>query len=275
MYAHPGGSPKDARRYFDPTVWRAVLFDQRGAGRSTPAAELRENTTWHLVEDIERLRKHLEIDKWVLYGGSWGSTLSLSYAQTHPERVKAMVLRGIFNLRRSELQFFYQQGTDWLFPDHFEDYQSNIPVVERHDMMSAYYRRLTGEDEEEKLRCAKAWCRWEMATMRILVNKDRLAIADDPEFALKYARIECHYFVHGGFFNSDEQLLDGAKILREHNIPGSIFQGRYDCVCPARTAWELHKRWPEANFVMVPDSGHFGHVIRDSMMEELRKYQHL
>ena len=254
-----------------------MLFDQRGAGKSTPAAEIKDNTTWDLVEDIEKLRKFLAIDKWVVFGGSWGSTLSLAYAQTHPDRVKALVLRGIFNLRRNELLYFYQEGSDWVFPDYFEEYKNAIPEVERHDMMSAYYRRLTGDDEEEKLKCAKAWSKWEMATCRLIVNKERLNRAEDPAFALKFARIECHYFVHGGFFHSDEQLLDGAKILRENNIPGSIVQGRYDMVCPMKTAWELHKRWPEADFIVVPDAGHSSleEGIRHHIMEEVKKYAHL
>ena len=278
VHGGPGGGVNaNQRRHFDPSVWRAVLFDQRGSGKSTPSAELRENTTWDLVEDMERLRKHLGIDKWVLFGGSWGSTLSLAYAETHPDRVKALVLRGIFTLRREELTFYYQNGSSFLFPEEFEKYQSVIPEVERHDMMSAYYRRLTGDNEEEKLKCATAWTRWEMATSCLYTNPKKMANIEDPEFSLKFARIECHYFVNGGFFHEDGQLIKNAKILREHNIPGSIVQGRFDCVCPTKTAYDLHKNWPEANYIVVADSGHsatepgtFHHLV-----EELEKYKDL
>lgn len=255
LHGGPGGgtSGRD-RRYFDPTVYRIVLMDQRGAGESKPAAELKDNTTWHLVADIEKLREHLKIDKWVVFGGSWGSTLSLAYAETHPDRVKALVLRGIFTLRRSELVWYYQKGASHIFPDVWDKYLEPIPEVERHDLMSAYYRRLTGDDEKEKLLCAQRWSNWEMATSRLIQDKDLLKRAEMDTWALQFARIECHFFVHGGWFKSNSQLLDDVSKIK--HIPCTIVQGRYDVVCPMDTAWELHKRWPEADFHIIDDAGH-------------------
>ncbi|CAH1788905.1 unnamed protein product [Owenia fusiformis] len=255
LHGGPGGGtgPKD-RRFFDPAAYRIILMDQRGAGKSTPAAELKDNTTWHLVDDIESLRKHLNIEKWVVFGGSWGSTLSLAYAETHPDRVKALILRGIFTLRRSELIWFYQEGASHIFPDVWEKYLAPIPEVERHDLMSAYYRRLTGNDEEKKLACARAWSTWEMETSRLMPDPNYVKRTESDIWSLQFARIECHYFVHGGFFKTDGQILENADKLKD--IPGTIVQGRYDVVCPARTAWELHKRWPSADFQFVHDAGH-------------------
>lgn len=214
-------------------------MDQRGAGKSRPPAELRENTSQNLVEDIETLRKHLKIDKWVVFGGSWGSTLSLLYAEAHPERVKGLILRGIFTLRRKELLWTYQEGASNVFPDHFEDFLSVIPEVERFDMISAYYRRLTGDDKEEQLKCAKAWSRWEMATSRLHIDTELLSRVELDEWALQFARIECSYFVNGGFFSSENQIYDNADKIQ--NIPTTIIQGRYDMVCPVISAWDLHK----------------------------------
>lgn len=242
------------RQFFDPTAYRIVMFDQRGAGQSRPRAELRENTTWDLVEDIERLRKHLSIDRWVVFGGSWGSTLALSYAETHPDRVKALILRGIFTLRRKELLFFYQEGSSLLFPDYWEKFLEPIPPAERGDLMSAYHRRLTGPDEAERLKCALAWTSWEMATSRLLIDKETLEKGEDPHFALAFARIECHYFVNAGFFKYDGQLIAEAHKLK--GIPGVIVQGRYDVVCPALSAWDLSKVWQDAELKIIPDAGH-------------------
>ncbi|MEZ6195146.1 MAG: prolyl aminopeptidase [Planctomycetota bacterium] len=249
-----GGCSADDRRFFDPARWRIVLFDQRGCGRSRPHAELRENTTWNLVEDMEKLRRHLGIESWGVFGGSWGSTLALAYAETHPDRVRSMVLRGIFMLRRSELTWFYQEGASHLYPDVWEDYLAPIPEVERADLMSAYHRRLTSDDPEVRIAAAKAWATWEGATSRLLPDEGFTSRFGQDEFALAFARIECHYFVHGGFFRSDAQLLEDVDRIR--HVPAVIVQGRYDVVCPMRSAWDLHRAWPEARLVVVPDAGH-------------------
>jgi proline iminopeptidase len=255
LHGGPGGGLDPAyRRYFDPKRWRVTLFDQRGSGQSTPHAELRENTTWDLVEDAERLRKHLGIEKWMVFGGSWGSTLALAYAQTHPERVTAMVLRGIYLLRRKELLWFYQEGASWLFPEAWEDYLRPIPEVERGDLMSAYYRRLTSPDPEVITAAARAWSIWEGTTSRLHVDPDAVSRFGEDRFAEAFARIEAHYFVHGAFLRSDTQLLDDVPKIA--HIPAVIVQGRYDVVCPAASAWALHKQWPTSKLVIVPDAGH-------------------
>jgi proline iminopeptidase len=235
-------------------MYRVVLFDQRGCGRSHPHAELAENTTWHLVADIERLREHLRIERWQVFGGSWGSTLSLAYAQTHPQRVTELVLRGIFMLRRWELEWFYQKGCDAIFPDAWEPYLAHIPEVERADLMGAYYRRLTSPDADVRLAAAKAWSVWEGSTSYLRPSPEYIASTGGDEFALAFARIECHYFVHGGFFETDGQLLRDAHRLE--SIPAVIIQGRYDVVCPIRSAWDLHRAWPEADLRIVGDAGH-------------------
>ncbi|SFS05391.1 proline iminopeptidase [Dyella sp. OK004] len=255
LHGGPGGgtNPK-YRRFFDPKVYRIVLFDQRGCGKSTPHAELIDNTTWHLVSDIERLREHLGIDRWQVFGGSWGSTLALAYAQTHPDKVTELVLRGIFMLRRWELEWFYQKGCDALYPDAWETYLSVIPEAERGDLMSAYYRRLTSSDAKVRVAAARAWSVWEGATSYLYPDPDHIASSGEDEFALAFARIECHYFVHGGFFEHDDQLLRNVERIRK--IPGVIVQGRYDVVCPMRSAWDLHRAWPEADLRIVPDAGH-------------------
>ncbi|KAJ3093974.1 hypothetical protein HDU97_008736 [Phlyctochytrium planicorne] len=252
VYVHggPGGgtSPSD-RGYFDPKTYRIILFDQRGSGKSTPAAELDGNDTWSLVEDMEKLRKFLKIDRWVVFGGSWGSTLALTYAIKHAEKVKALILRGIFTLRKSEIRWFYQDGASHLFPDAWDDYLSVIPEDERGDLVGAYHRRLTGASEEERKACGKAWSRWEMKTSKLFVDDALVKKAESDVWADQFARIECHYFVNKGFFESDTWVLDNVDKIRK--IPG-----RYDVVCPATTAWELHKRWPEAEFHLVSDAGH-------------------
>src|SRR5262249_40513875 len=255
LHGGPGGGTNPTqRRYFDPRKWRIVLFDQRGCGKSTPHAELRENTTWDLVEDTEKLRRHLGIDRWVVFGGSWGSTLALAYAETHPDRCKALVLRGIFMLRRSELLWFYQEGASHLFPDAWEKYLTPIPRSERGDLMRAYYKRLTSRNKTTRLEAARAWSIWEGSTSRLLPDEDLIRRSGRARFAEAFARIECHYFVNHGFLKPDTQLLDNVDRIRK--IPAVIVQGRYDVVCPMRSAWDLHRAWPEAKLLIVPDAGH-------------------
>lgn len=249
-----GGSNPTMRRYHDPARYRIILFDQRGCGRSTPHASLTDNTTWHLVGDMERLRKHLEIDSWHLMGGSWGSTLSLAYAETHPERVRSLVLRGIFLLRRSEIEWFYQEGCSWIYPDAFESYQRVIPPDERADMVAAYYKRLTSPDRAVQLDAARAWSMWEGSTLSLLQDQDRIRMFGAEHYALAFARIECHYFVNRGFLERDDQLLHNASRLA--GIPGVIVHGRYDVVTPLRNAWDLKRAWPGVDLRIVPDAGH-------------------
>ncbi len=249
-----GGSQPEYRRYFDPSVYCIVQFDQRGCGQSTPHASLEDNTTWHLVADMERLREFLRIERWMVFGGSWGSTLSLAYAQTHPERVSELVLRGIFLLRRKELLWFYQEGASFIYPDTWESFLEPIPLEERDDLMAAYYRRLTSDDRMEQLRAAQAWSTWEASTLSLYPNPQRVNNFGNPEFALAFARIECHYFINGGFLDRDGQLLENIGRVRE--IPGVIIQGRYDITTPMRSAWDLHRAWPEAEFRLVADAGH-------------------
>jgi proline iminopeptidase len=251
-----GGTDPKMRRFFDPARYRIVLFDQRGCGKSRPHASLTDNTTWDLVADVERVREHLGIGRWLVFGGSWGSTLALAYAETHPERVSELVLRGIFMLRRWELEWFYQDpgGCGALYPDLWEHYAALIPRGERGDMIRAYYTRLTSEDPEVRVRAAKAWSLWEGATSYLRTSPDYLAQFDSDRFAEAFARIECHYFINGGFFRSDSQLLEDLHRIR--HIPAVIVQGRYDVVCPMKSAWDLHRAWPEAELRIVPDAGH-------------------
>ncbi|NJM19217.1 MAG: prolyl aminopeptidase [Richelia sp. RM2_1_2] len=249
-----GGCPSFYRQYFNPEKWRLIMFDQRGCGKSTPHAELRENTTWDLVGDIEKLRKHLGIDKWVVFGGSWGSTLSLAYSQTHPERCTGLILRGIFMLRQQELHWFYQEGASNIFPDAWEEYLKPIPLEERDNLLTAYYQRLTSEDKKIRLEAAKAWSIWEASTSKLFLDKSLMQTFGESAFADAFARIECHYFVNKGFFEREDQLLLNVDKIR--HIPAVIVQGRYDVVCPMISAWELHKVWSEAEFIVVPDAGH-------------------
>ncbi|TRX74675.1 prolyl aminopeptidase [Pseudomonas mangiferae] len=254
LFVHGGpgaGCDSLSRRFFDPSLYRIVTFDQRGAGRSTPYASLENNTTWHLVEDMERIREHLGIDKWVLFGGSWGSTLSLAYAQTHPDRVHALILRGIFLCRPQEFHWFYQEGASRLFPDYWQDYLAPIPAEERGDLMQAFYRRLTGTDEIAQMQAAKAWSCWEGRTATLRPNPQVVERFHDK--ALSIARIECHFFVNDAFLEPDQLLRDMPKIA---HLPGVIVHGRYDVVCPLDNAWALHQVWPNSELQIVRDAGH-------------------
>ncbi len=255
LHGGPGGgcSPK-MRCFHDPAKYRIVLFDQRGSGRSRPHADLIDNTTWDLVADIEKLRTHLGLDAWQVFGGSWGSTLALAYAETHPAQVTELVLRGIFMLRRWELEWFYQEGASRLFPEAWEHYVNAIPEVERADLISAFHRRLTSDDAKTRLDAARAWSVWEGATSFLRVDDDFVNGHEDAEFALAFARIENHYFVNGGFFEVEDQLLRDAHRIAD--IPGVIVHGRYDVVCPIANAWDLHKAWPKATLEISPTSGH-------------------
>jgi proline iminopeptidase len=254
LHGGPGaGCSPEHRRLFDPQRYNVLLFDQRGCGRSRPHASLEHNTTWHLVDDIERLRAMLGVDRWLVFGGSWGSTLALAYAQRHTERVSALILRGIFTLRRSELHWYYQEGASWVFPDLWEEFLAPIPPEERGDLMAAYRRRLTGADRAEQLACARAWSLWEGRTIRLLPDPQAEAHHGEDDFALAFARIENHYFVHHGWL-AEGQLLRDAPRLRD--IPGVIIQGRYDMCTPMRSAWDLHRAWPEAELHIIPDAGH-------------------
>lgn len=254
LHGGPGGgiSPSQ-RRAFDPSVYDVLLFDQRGCGESTPFASIENNTTWHLVADIERLREMIGVESWLVFGGSWGSTLALAYAQTHPERVSELVLRGIFTLRRSELLWYYQHGASEIYPDKWEDYLALIPEAERGDMMAAYRKRLTSDNREVQLAAAKAWSKWEGETLTLLPDPSVSNSFYDPDFALAFARIENHFFVHAGWME-DGQLI--ANVDRIRHIPAVIVQGRYDVCTPPRTAWDLHRAWPEAEFHFADDAGH-------------------
>ena len=255
LHGGPGGGIEPVyRQYFDPEKWRTIVFDQRGCGQSTPHAELQENTTWDLIADIEKVREHLEIDKWVVFGGSWGSTLSLSYAITHPDRCKALVLRGIFMIRKKEINWFYQDGTSNIYPDAWEHYLRPIPEDERHDLVAAYYKRLTSNDDSVRIEAAKAWSIWEASTSKLIQSEESIHAFEDAKVAEAFARIECHYFTNRGFFDTDEWLLENVDKIR--HIPTVIVQGRYDVVCPMISAWELHRAFPEADFEIVQDAGH-------------------
>ena len=255
LHGGPGGGIEPVyRQYFDPKKWRIIIFDQRGCGQSTPHAELQENTTWDLIADIEKIREHLEIDKWVVFGGSWGSTLSLSYAITHPDRCKALVLRGIFMIRKKEINWFYQDGTSNIYPDAWEHYLRPIPEDERHDLVAAYYKRLTSNDDSVRIEAAKAWSIWEASTSKLIQSEESIHAFEDAKVAEAFARIECHYFTNRGFFDTDDWLLENVDKIR--HIPTVIVQGRYDVVCPMISAWELHRAFPEADFEIVQDAGH-------------------
>jgi proline iminopeptidase len=254
LHGGPGGgtSPKH-RRYFDPERYRIILFDQRGCGQSTPYAEVRENTTWDLVADIERIREHLGLEHWLVFGGSWGATLGLAYAEKHPERLTGLILRGIFLLRQREVDWLYQEGASRIYPDAWEPYRDAIPEAERGDFLGAYAKRLLSEDPAVNLPAAQAWSIWEGATSKLIPDPDFIASYGNEATTLAFARIECHYFLNKGWM-SEAQLLRDAPRLQ--GIPGTIIQGRYDMVCPLESAWALSKAWPEADLVIVPDAGH-------------------
>lgn len=255
LHGGPGlGCLPDNRRFFNPEKYRIVLFDQRGAGRSRPHGSLHANTTWRLVEDIEALRWHLTIGSWQVFGGSWGSTLALAYAQAHSSAVSEIILRGIFLLRHFELQWFYQQGASLVFPDRWRDFLKPIPESEHDDLLVAYHRRLTSNDESMIIEAARAWSKWEAATSELRFNQSLTEVFDNEKTAYALARIEAHYFVNRGFFDAEDQLL--ANVAQIRNTPAAIVQGRYDMVTPMKTAWDLHKAWPEAEFHVIPDAGH-------------------
>lgn len=254
VHGGPGaGCEPYHRRFFDPNVYRIVLFDQRGCGRSTPHAELTGNTTQALVADMEVIRQHLKIDKWVVFGGSWGSTLGLVYAQTHPEAVLGLILRGIFLCGRREIHWFYQDGASRIFPDYWEDFLRPIPEVERGDLVRAYYKRLVGDDEVARMAAAKAWSLWEGRAATLQLSKSVVDHFARPSTALSLARIECHYFMHDSFLEA-EQILHNAHRLAD--IPAIIVHGRYDIVCPVENAWALHRAWPQATLKIIADAGH-------------------
>ncbi len=255
LHGGPGGSTDPSHRtFFDPDVYRIVLFDQRGCGKSTPHACLEENTTWDLVNDIEKLREALEIDKWIVFGGSWGSTLALAYAIGHPSRVKALIVRGIFLCRQEELDWFFKSGAHHLFPDFFEQFLAPIPLSERSDLIRAYYKRLTDSDPEVRKKAAKAWSEWEACALKIRFDPSLFKSFAEEHHADALARVECHYFLHKAFFKTDNWIVEQAHVLQ--NIPGVIIHGRYDIVCPLSNAWDLHKAWPQARLEIVPEAGH-------------------
>ena len=249
-----GGGSTEVRRFFNPELYKIIVFDQRGCGRSKPHASLKDNTTWHLVSDIESIREKLGIEQWLVFGGSWGSTLSLAYAQAHPARVSELVLRGIFMLRKKELDWFYQEGASKIFPEPWQEFLHPIEDDKRDNLMDAYREIFYGDDQEKKLEAAVAWSKWEAATSSLLISKSRVDEFQDPEFALAFAMIENHYFVNKGFFEDENELLENLDVIR--HIPTVIVQGRYDVVCPMESAWELANKWPEAEFIVTPNSGH-------------------
>jgi proline iminopeptidase len=255
LHGGPGGGCQPSyARYFDPQKWRIVLFDQRGCGNSTPFAELRDNSTWDLVADIERIREHLVIDAWAVFGGSWGSTLALAYGITHPSRCTAFFLRGIFLLRKKEIDWFYQEGCSKLFPEAWQQYLAVIPLEERHDLVAAYFKRLTSTDAQIRRQAAQAWSTWEGSTSKLIPDPVMIAHYGADDFAEAFARIECHYFVHRGFFDTDNYLIEQVSKIR--HLPAIIVHGRYDVVCPVENAWELHQAWPEAELRIIADAGH-------------------
>jgi proline iminopeptidase len=254
LHGGPGGgfSPSH-RRLFDPRLYDVMLFDQRGCSKSTPHASIVANTTWHLVADIERLREMMGVDKWQVFGGSWGSTLALAYAETHPDRVSELVLRGIYLLSKAEMDWYYQFGVSEMFPDKWERFLAPIPEAERGDLIAAYRKRLTSDDRAVQIEAALAWSQWEGQTITLLPEPSTSDVFGEDNFALAFARIENHYFTHKGWLEENQILRDAAKLK---DIPGTIVHGRYDMPCPARFAWALHKAWPNADFHLVEGAGH-------------------
>ena len=257
LHGGPGaGLVTDHRRFFDPQAYRIILFEQRGAGRSLPHASLDDNTTWHLVEDIERVREHFGVERWQVFGGSWGSTLALAYAEKHPERVTELVLRGIFLCREREIGWFYEDnhGASSIFPETWEQFVGLIPEAERGDMIGAYYRRLTSDDPSVRLEAARVWSLWEASALKLIPDQELIDEFTEPELAIALARIECHYFINKCFFETDNYLVENVDRIR--HIPAVIVHGRYDIVCPFMNAWELHKAWPEASLEVIANAGH-------------------
>lgn len=255
LHGGPGGGLHDTyRRYFDPKFYRIILFDQRGCGKSTPHAELKENMTWYLILDIEKLRKHLNIDKWIVFGGSWGSTLALCYAINNADKVMGMILRGIFLCRPEEIKWFYQQGANNIYPDEWEKYIEPIPEGERDDLVKAHYKRLTGDNYETQLKSAKAWSKWEGATSKLIQDPELINHFNNPESAIAFAKIECHYFINNIFLEGNNYIIDNVDKIK--HIPTKIVHGRYDIVCPVKNAWDLHKAMPESELKIIPNAGH-------------------
>lgn len=276
LHGGPGaGVSSEHRRFFDPKTYRIILFDQRGAGRSTPSGELHENTTWDLINDIERIRQHLNIDKWVVFGGSWGSTLALAYAIKHVDRVKALILRGIFLCRPSEIQWFYQNGASHIYPDYWQQYLAPIPENERHDLVKAYHQRLTDPDIEKRKKPAMAWYKWESYTASLNPNIAAIQDFDDVQYAMAFSRIECHYFINNAFFPTENYLLENVHLLAK--TPTTIVQGRYDMVCPMKSAWELKQKMPHAVFHVINDAGHtaFEKGISQKLVDAAEAYKNL
>ena len=272
LHGGPGaGCEPYHRRFFNPDLYRVVLFDQRGCGRSIPHASVVGNTTWDLVADIERIREELGIERWLLFGGSWGSTLSLAYAQTHPQRVAAMVLRGIFLCRNKEIEWFYQSGASQVFPDYWEDFLAPIPEHEQDNLLHAYHRRLVGDDEITRMAAAKSWSVWEGRTASLHPNQAVVGFFSDPHTALSLARIEAHYFVNHAFLRPNQLLKDAVQL---EGIPGVIVQGRYDIICPMDSAWQLSRAWPGSELVIVPDAGHSAAEpgIRSALIEAADRF---
>ena len=267
-----GGGSEDVRRFFNPNLYRIVVFDQRGCGRSKPHGCLENNTTWDLVSDIENLRKKLSIEKWLVFGGSWGSTLSLAYAQAHPKSVSELVLRGIFLLRKEELHWFYQDGASRIFPEAWSGFLDIIDEDKRDNLMNAYHEIFKSTDKEKRLKAAVAWSKWEAATSSLSYKPSLVEEFSDPEFALAFALIENHYFINKGWFDTENQLIENIDKIR--SIPAVIVQGRYDVVCPMKTAWELSKAWPEAEMIIAPSSGHtaFEKEITHALISATNKF---
>ena len=269
LHGGPGGGIEPIyRQYFNPKKWRIIIFDQRGCGKSIPHAELKENTTWDLVEDIEKIREYLKIKSWVVFGGSWGSTLSLTYAIKHSNRCKGLILRGIFLLRKLEINWFYQEGCSYIYPDAWEEYLAVIPKNKRNNLVKAYYEKLTSSNVKSRIEAAKAWSKWEASTSKLIQNKKSLHHFDNEKVAEAFARIECHYFINRGFFDSDTWILDNVSKIQ--HIPNIIIQGRYDVVCPMKSAWDLHQKWEKSNLIIVPDSGHS--MLEKGIQEKLINY---
>jgi proline iminopeptidase len=276
LHGGPGaGTDPYHRTYFDPEFYRIILFDQRGAGKSRPHASLNDNTTWDLIRDIERIREKLKVDKWLVFGGSWGSTLSLAYGIEHPDRCVGLILRGIFLCRKKEINWFYQFGAHHIFPEEFERYISVIPHDERNNLLEAFYKRLTSDSPEMRLKAAKAWSRWEGSTLALVPNEDLITKFSGDHMALSLARIECHYFMNNAFFKSPNWILENVERIRKARVPGAIIHGRYDVVCPVENAWELSKAWPEATLQIIKDAGHAAGEpgIVDALISSTEKFK--